>query len=654
MAGTAAVVRLEDVHKTYRTGEVDVHAVRGVSLEIARGEFVAFMGSSGSGKSTLMNLLGCLDRPTRGRYLLDGFDVSGLDRDQLADIRNRKLGFVFQSFNLLPRTSALENVELPLLYGEHRLTNAELGEKARKVLATVGLSGREDHHPSQLSGGQQQRVAIARALINDPEVVLADEPTGNLDSRTSLEIMDIFQKLNERGITIVMVTHETDIAAFAKRNIVMRDGTVQTDQPSRTTPDCGKRNEEFGDQEMKFESTFKIAFRALRRNKLRSVLTALGIIIGVGAVIAMVSIGNGAKAQVEQQIASLGENVILIFSGSVTSSGIRTGWGSAGTLKIEDAEAIRREVPGVIAVSEEVISTRQVSAGNQNWFTRVYGESPEYFDIRQWPLSDGASFTGQDVRSSNKVCVIGRTTASQVFGSEDPIGQVLRIQGVPFLVTGVLTPKGLSPQGTDQDDIVIMPYTSAMKRVIGGSTLRGINVQVASPNDLAPAQQQITELLRQRHNIRAGRDDDFTVRNQQEIAETATATSRIMALLLGAIASVSLIVGGIGIMNIMLVSVTERTREIGVRLAVGAHGRDILTQFLIEAVTLSVIGGAIGILLGLGASRMLSVFAHWPTLISIPSIIAAFFVSAAVGIFFGFYPAREAARLDPIEALRYE
>jgi len=405
---------------------------------------------------------------------------------------------------------------------------------------------------------------------------------------------------------------------------------------------------------MKVESTFKIAFRALRRNKLRSVLTALGIIIGVGAVIAMVSIGNGAKAQVEQQIASLGENVILIFSGSVTSSGIRTGWGSAGTLKIEDAEAIRHEVPGVIAVSEEVISTRQVSAGNQNWFTRVYGESPEYFDIRQWPLSDGASFIGQDVRSSNKVCVIGRTTASQVFGSEDPIGQVLRIQGVPFLVTGVLTPKGLSPQGTDQDDIVIMPYTSAMKRVIGGSTLRWINIQVASPNHLAPAQQQITELLRQRHNIRAGRDDDFTVRNQQEIAETATATSRIMALLLGAIASVSLIVGGIGIMNIMLVSVTERTREIGVRLAVGAHGRDILTQFLIEAVTLSAIGGAIGILLGLGASRMLSVFAHWPTLISIPSIIAAFFVSAAVGIFFGFYPAREAARLDPIEALRYE
>ncbi len=405
---------------------------------------------------------------------------------------------------------------------------------------------------------------------------------------------------------------------------------------------------------MKIYSTLKIAFRALRRNKLRSVLTALGIIIGVGAVIAMVSIGNGAKSQVEAQIASLGENVVLIFSGSVTASGVHTGWGSAGTLKIEDAEAIRREVPGVIAVSEEVVSTGQVGAGNQNWFTRIYGESPEYFDIRKWPLNDGAIFTEQDVRSANKVCVIGQTTAAQIFGAESAIGQTLRIKGVPFLVTGVLMPKGLSPQGTDQDDIIVMPYTSAMKRVVGGTTLRGIDVQVASPNDLAPAQQQITTLLRQRHNIRAGRDDDFTVRNQQEIAETATATSRVMALLLGAIASVSLIVGGIGIMNIMLVSVTERTREIGVRLAVGAHGRDILTQFLIEAVALSVIGGVIGIALGLGTSRLLSVFAHWPTLISIPSIVAAFFVSAAVGIFFGFYPAREAARLDPIEALRYE
>src|SRR6267154_478103 len=348
---------------------------------------------------------------------------------------------------------------------------------------------------------------------------------------------------------------------------------------------------------MRIAPTFNVAYRALRRNKMRSVLTALGIIIGV-----------------EAQIASLGENVILIFSGSTTSSGIRTGWGGAGTLKIEDAEAIRREVPGVISVSEEVVSTTQVAAGNQNWFTRIYGESADYFDIRQWPLADG----------------------------------------VPFTVLGVLTPKGLSPQGVDQDDIVVMPYTSAMKRVIGGTTLRNINAQIGDARQVEAAQQQIISLLRQRHNIRPGRDDDFTVRTQQEIADAATSTSRVMTVLLGAIAGVSLLVGGIGIMNIMLVSVTERTREIGVRMAVGAHGNDILTQFLIEAVTLSSVGGVIGIVCGIGASRILSAYAHWPTLISLSSILIAFLFSAAVGVFFGFYPARQAARLDPIEALRYE
>src|SRR5499425_568532 len=283
-----------------------------------------------------------------------------------------------------------------------------------------------------------------------------------------------------------------------------------------------------GSLKMRVAPTFNVALRALRRNKLRSVLTALGIIIGVGAVIAMVGIGNGAKAQVEAQIASLGENVILIFSGSTTSSGIRTGWGGAGTLKIEDAEAIRREVPGVVAVSEEVVSTTQVAAGNQNWFTRIYGESADYFDIRQWPLADGAPFTDQDVRSANKICVIGRTTASQVYGNDDPVGQILRVKNVPFTVSGVLTAKGLSTQGVDQDDIVVMPYTSAMKRVIGGSNLRNINVQIGNANDLSGAQQQIIQPLRQRHNIRAGQDDDFTVRNQQEIVDTATATSRVM------------------------------------------------------------------------------------------------------------------------------
>jgi putative ABC transport system permease protein len=406
---------------------------------------------------------------------------------------------------------------------------------------------------------------------------------------------------------------------------------------------------------MRLGSTFIIALRALRRNKLRSALTALGIIIGVGAVIAMVSIGNGAKAQVEAQVAGLGRNVILIFSGSTTSSGIRTGWGGAGTLKIEDAEAIRREIPSVTLVSEEVVSNAQIAAGNQNWFTRIYGESADYFDLRQWALADGVPFTDQDVRSANKVCVIGRTTATQIFGSEDVVGQILRVKNVPFQITGVLTSKGLSSQGTDQDDIVIMPYTSALKRVLGGgTTLRNINAQVANSQDLALAQQQIIELLRQRHNIRGGRDDDFTVRTQEEIAATATATTETMTALLAGVAVISLVVGGIGIMNIMLVSVTERTREIGTRMAVGAHGRDILTQFLIEAISLSAVGGIIGIITGIAAAKIIAAMKNWPSLISPASIIVAFLVSTAVGVFFGFYPARKAARLDPIEALRYE
>jgi putative ABC transport system permease protein len=405
---------------------------------------------------------------------------------------------------------------------------------------------------------------------------------------------------------------------------------------------------------MRAVTTLNVALRALRRNKLRSVLTTLGIIIGVGAVIAMVGIGSGAKAQVEAQIASLGENVILIFSGSVTSSGLHTGWGSAGTLKVEDAEAIAREISGVTAVSPEVRTVRQVAAGNQNWYTQILGEGPDYFDLRKWPLADGSPFTEQDVRGANKVCVIGKTVAQQLYGNEDPLGQIVRIQGVPFVVVGLLTPKGLSVMGTDQDDVIIMPYTSAMKRVIGTTSLRGISVQAASASQLAAVQKQITDLLRQRHRITQGKDDDFTVRNQQEIADAATATSRVMTVLLGAIASVSLVVGGIGIMNIMLVSVTERTREIGIRMAVGARARDILLQFLSEAITLSSLGGVLGIILGVGSAKILSAVAKWPTLISPSSIIIAFLFSAAVGVFFGFYPARKASQLDPIEALRYE
>jgi len=402
-------------------------------------------------------------------------------------------------------------------------------------------------------------------------------------------------------------------------------------------------------------ATFKIAVRALKRNTLRTLLTMLGIIIGVGAVIAAISITNGAKSQVEAQIASLGQNVILILSGNVTRGGFSMGFGTAGTLTQEDFDAIRREIPGVNAATPEVRAFAQIAAGNQNINSQVFGVSADYFDIRSWPVANGAPFTETDVRNANKVVLLGQTSARTLFGGADAVGEIVRIKSAPFTVVGILAPKGMSMSGsTDQDDLLIVPYTSAMKRLTGATTFRSFSVQTTSAEAMPIVQQEIIELLRQRHRIGPGRDDDFIVRTQQEITEAATATSRIMTILLGAIAGVSLVVGGIGIMNIMLVSVTERTREIGLRMSVGARGKDILLQFLIEAVTLSIVGGAIGILLGVGSSRILSLKMGWVTLTSPESILMAFVFSAAIGIFFGFYPARKAARLDPIDALRYE
>ena len=402
---------------------------------------------------------------------------------------------------------------------------------------------------------------------------------------------------------------------------------------------------------MRFRSTIIIALRALRRNKLRSILTALGIIIGVGAVIAMVSIGNGAKSQVEEQVSSLGQNVVTVFSGSFTGGGARGGWGSAPTLTVEDALAISAEVSNIVGVSPEVRDRNQILANGLNWNTQVLGESPEYPEIRSWPIANGAMFTDQDVRSVGKVAIIGKTVADQLFPEEDAVGQTIRIRNIPFKIVGQLAAKGFNLFGQDQDDVVIVPYTSHMKRLSRRTNVSSIMVQAVSPEAIERVQKEITDLLTQRRN---GKEPDFTVRTQLELAQTATATTRTMTIFLGITAGISLIVGGIGIMNIMMVSVTERTREIGIRLAVGAHGRDVLLQFLIEAVILSSMGGVIGIIVGVVSSQLVSYFLHWPVLVSSFWAIASFAVSAAVGMFFGFYPARQAAQLDPIDALRYE
>ena len=394
-----------------------------------------------------------------------------------------------------------------------------------------------------------------------------------------------------------------------------------------------------------------VALRALRRNLMRSVLTALGIIIGVSCVITMVSIGNGAKSQVEKQISQLGQNVVTVFPGSANTGGMRGGWGSMSTLTVEEAEAIEREVPGVAAVSPGFRDRSQIIGNGLNWNTSIQGESPAFIEIRQWPLASGAMFSEQEVKTAAKVCVIGETVRKQLFPETDPIGQSIRIKGQPFKILGVLTTKGVNFFGQDQDDVVVVPYTSALRRLARRPNLNQITIQAASPDLMDAVKADVTELLRQR---RPGREDDFNVRTLDELVQAATATSNTMTQLLSAIAGVSLIVGGIGIMNIMLVSVTERTREIGVRLAVGARGHDIRLQFLAEAVVLSLLGGALGVALGLGASEFLSAKNNWPTLVSGDSVAIALACSAAVGVVFGFYPAHKAAQLDPIEALRYE
>jgi putative ABC transport system permease protein len=402
---------------------------------------------------------------------------------------------------------------------------------------------------------------------------------------------------------------------------------------------------------MRVFATFRIALRALRRNKMRTLLTMLGIIFGVAAVITTVSLGRGAKAMVEAQVASLGQNVLQVFPGSLSTGGARGGWGSRSTLTPEDAQAVLRETPNVVAVSCEVRDRSQILANGLNWNTQVLGESPEYLSVRSWELSSGAMFTDADVRSAAKVCILGKTVVDQLFSGEDPVGQTIRIRDIPFKILGVLQPKGFNFFGQDQDDTVIIPYTSSMRRFSGNDYLRAILIQVDRAENMDRIQEEVTALLQQR---RGNREPDFTIRSQAEIANVVNESSKTMRSLLAAIATVSLIVGGIGVMNIMLVSVTERTREIGIRMAIGARGHDVMLQFLIEACTLSTVGGGLGVLFGLIASKLLTYLKQWPTLTPMEWVIAAFATSAIVGIVFGFYPARKASRLDPIEALRYE
>jgi macrolide transport system ATP-binding/permease protein len=706
MAGGAAmakpIIKLEHVTRTYHVGDVDVQALRDVSLKIEAGEFVAIMGHSGSGKSTLMAVLGCLDRPTSGRYFFEGVDVAGLSEPERASLRSERLGFVFQSFNLLARTSAIENVALPLFYAATGPASAaSRADRARSALGLLGLSDRERNTPGQLSGGQQQRVAIARALINRPGLLLADEPTGNLDTRTSHEIMETLTRLNrDQGVTIIVVTHEADIAAYADRVLTMRDGEIIADTrnpkppkraapPSeavsflhrpRSAPGSAPRSNAFWAFGLMIMAA---AVQALRRNMMRSALTMLGVFIGVAALIAMVAVGQGANEAVRKQIERLGTNLVVVQPGARTAGGVRSGFGSASTLTVADAQAILREATAVSEVSYLIRQSGQVEYGNQNWTTQIQGISVNYPPMTNWRIDTGREIVANDVASAALVAVIGQTVATQLFdASQSPIGALIQVKGVPLRVIGTLEAKGQTPFGMDQDDLVMIPITTAERKVLGVAApsqaqaqfnwiyptppnpyglqphlagyVNQVYVQAVNQADVQTAIRQVTDILARRHRIKPGAENDFNVRNLSQIAETAESSSRIMALLLAAVASISLVVGGIGIMNILLVSVTERTREIGLRMAIGARRLHVLLQFLAEAVFLSVTGGIAGIVMGVGFSAFISVVAGWSAPISAAAIAGGFLFSAAVGIFFGYYPARKAAHLDPIEALRYE
>ncbi len=654
-----SIIEIENVTKVYDLGEQKVDALRGVSLQIYAGEIVALMGPSGSGKSTLMNILGCLDQPTTGRFQMLGKEVGNLSQDERAFLRNHEIGFVFQNYNLLARTNALENVELPMLYNGASPQTRQ--GKAKEMLERVGLQDREDHQPTQLSGGQQQRVAIARALLNEPRLILADEPTGNLDSKTGAEIIELFKEVNrEKGITLVLVTHDPEVASHSHRIIHFKDGLIQREEKrseSSPAPIAGAQRQSatakrsFGSD---ISANIRIALKALWVNKLRSALTMLGVIIGVGAVIAMVAIGQGTKMKIAKQMERLGSNRLTVYAYSVTRGGRRAGIGTITTLTSADAKAIEAEVPGVRAVAPRVRGSAQVVYGNQNWMTAITGSTPDYLTIRNWGVEVGLNFSEEDLRLNRKVCLVGKTVVNELFGEQYPIGQIIRIKRIPFEVIGVLRERGTSSRGTDLDDVIIIPLRTAQRKLLGIHHVQRIEVSAVSQQASYQVQKDIAELLRRRHKISGAKVDDFRIRNRTEIVEAANEATNTLSYLLTGIALVALIVGGIGIMNIMLVSVTERTREIGIRMAVGARPRDIRKQFLAEAMVLSLFGGFLGLIVGMGASYALSYFGGWETMVSPGSVLLACGVSAAIGVFFGFHPAERAAKLNPIEALRYE
>jgi macrolide transport system ATP-binding/permease protein len=648
------VIEIQDLGKTYVMGENAVHALRGVSLRIDDGDFVAIMGPSGSGKSTLTQILGLLDVPSNGSYRLNGREVSKLSEDELAILRREEIGFIFQQFNLLPRMTAQENVGLPLLY---TMRDPD-PKRSQALLERVGLGTRQGHRPNELSGGQQQRVAIARALVNRPRMIMADEPTGNLDSVSEREILAALRELNDQGITVIIVTHEEEVGRQAKRLIRMRDGVIQSDErrepAPRLEPPAPKAAEKPPSPFREIFEHFRQGFKTLAANKVRTALSMLGILIGVAAVVAMLALGRGAQQAIEAQLSSLGSNLLVVRAGAVRTGGVAQESGATTRLTPEDARAIRDNVPNLREVGPSVNGRGQATYLNKNWNTQILGASPEYPRMHAAKPEVGRFFTEDENQRRARVAVIGLTVVRELFGSQNPIGEMIKVNKVSFQIIGILPEKGATGW-RDQDDIVVVPLMTAMHRLLGKAYVDSIDVEVASAGAIDGAQDAILDLMYSRKRVAPSQQADaFQIANMADIQAAVSQTSQTMGALLASIAAISLLVGGIGIMNIMLVSVTERTKEIGLRKAIGARRRDILMQFMAESVVVSVIGGLIGIALGWAITATLSAVAGWATSVSPQAVALAFSFSALIGIIFGIYPARKASMLHPIEALRYE
>ena len=656
---TTPLIELKNIRKSYGGGDSpQVDVLRGIDLSIHAGEFVAIVGASGSGKSTLMNILGCLDRPTAGEYLFAGENVAHLDSDALAWLRREAFGFVFQGYHLIPSGSAQENVEMPAIYAG--LSATERHARAKALLTRLGLADRTANRPHQLSGGQQQRVSIARALMNGGHIILADEPTGALDSHSGAEVMILLDELASQGHVVILITHDREVAARANRIIEIRDGLIisdSADEPSYVPAvansdalqavDLRQRladgAEHNGAWKAELVDAVQAAWRVMWINKFRTALTLLGIIIGVASVVVMLAVGEGSKRQVMAQMGAFGSNIIYL-SGS--SPNPRT---PLGIVTLNDVAALAA-LPQVKRIMPVNGSDAGIRFGNLDYLAYVGGNDINFPDIFNWPVVEGSYFTEADERAGATVAVIGHRIREKLFKDvPTPIGQYILIENVPFQVIGVLAEKGSSSGNKDSDDRVAIPYTSASVRLFGTYNPEYVAIAAADARKVHEAEQAIDQLMLKLHNGKR----DYQLTNNAAMIQAEARTQNTLSLMLGSIAAISLLVGGIGVMNIMLMTVRERTREIGIRMATGARQRDILRQFLTEAVMLSVVGGLFGIALALLVGGVL-VLAEVAVQFSLVAVLGAFGCALVTGVIFGFMPARKAARLDPVKALTSE